>query len=86
MTRRLRVWANARIGVRLLSALGTPSLPEPSEIESESNSKRETEAETAGRSMAGVAFITFLNPSGRRLLTDRSEIRIASLTSALNRT
>ena len=61
-----QVWADARIGVRLSPALETPSLPDASETESESNSKRETEEKTAERSMTGVATITFMNPSEGR--------------------
>jgi len=60
------VWAEAQIRVRLSSALETPSLPDPSEAESDSNSKRETEEETAERSVTGVASITFMNPSASR--------------------
>ena len=61
-----QVWADAKIGVRLSPALETPSLPDASEAESDSNSKREIEEKTAERSVTGVATITFLNPSGRR--------------------
>jgi hypothetical protein len=61
-----QVWAEAQIGVRLSTALETPSLPDASETESDSNSKRETEEETAERSMTGVVSITFMNPSERR--------------------
>ena len=62
------VWADARIDVTLSIAPGSPSLPIAGERESEirSNSKRETEDETAERSVTGVASITFLNPSERR--------------------
>ena len=65
-TKPQQVWAEARIGVRLSPTLETPSLPDPGEAESDSNSKRETEEETAVRSVTGVASITFLNPSERR--------------------
>ena len=61
-----QVWADARIGVRLSPALENPSLPDASEAESDSNSKRETEDKTAERSVTGVASITFFNPSERR--------------------
>jgi hypothetical protein len=60
------VWADARIGVTLSTALETPSLPDASETESDSNSKRETEEETAKRSVTGVASITFMNPDEGR--------------------
>ncbi|HEB90946.1 MAG TPA: hypothetical protein ENI85_15335 [Deltaproteobacteria bacterium] len=64
------VWANARIDGTLSPAPGTPSLPDSgeaeSEIERDSNSKRETEVETAERSVTGVASITFFNPTDRR--------------------
>lgn len=69
------VWADARIGVSLSSASGTPSLPLPDETTSAnatetSRAKRETDEETslltAAGSSNGVASITFLNPVGRR--------------------
>jgi hypothetical protein len=69
------VWADARIGVSLSSASGTPSLPFPDETTSASatetsRAKRETDEETsllpASGSSNGVASITFLNPVGRR--------------------
>jgi len=60
------VWADARIGVRISSAPEAPSLPLPGEAESDFNSNRETESETAERSVTGVASITFLNPTKRR--------------------
>jgi len=65
------VWADARIGVTLLSTPGPPTLPitgKTSSVQTEeaSRSKRETEDETAERSVTGVASITFLNPMGRR--------------------
>lgn len=65
-TKPREVWADAQIGVRLLSALESPPLPDSSEIESDSNSERETEEETAERSVTGVASITFMNPSEDR--------------------
>lgn len=61
-----QVWADARIGVRISIAPDTPSLPDPGEAESDFNSNRETESETAERSVTGVASITFLNPTDRR--------------------
>lgn len=81
------VWADAQIGVSLLSAPETPSLPEAGkrergneesnerrtshpvevvDVDDRPNSKRETENETATRSVTGVASVTFLNPLGRR--------------------
>ncbi len=64
------VWADARIDGTLSPAPGTPSLPDSgeaeSEIERDSNSKRETEVETAERSVTGVASITFFKPTDRR--------------------
>ena len=68
------MWADAQIGGTLSRAPGTPSLPDSGEtvsaiespIESDSNSKRETEVETAERSVTGVASITFFNPANRR--------------------
>jgi len=66
ITQPQEVWAEARIGVTLSTALETPSLPIASETESDSNSKRETEEETAERSVTGVASITFLNPAEGR--------------------
>lgn len=69
------VWADARIGVSLSSASGTPSLPFPDETTSPnatetSRAKRETDEERtllpAPGSPNGVASITFLNPVGRR--------------------
>jgi hypothetical protein len=57
-----QVWADAEIGVRLSEAPENPPLPEAGETESDSNSKRETEEETALRSVTGVASITFMNP------------------------
>jgi len=66
ITQPQEVWADARIGVTLSTALETPSLPIASETESDSNSKRETEEETAERSVTGVASITFLNPAKGR--------------------
>ena len=69
------VWADARIGVSLSPASGTPSLPFPDETTSAnatetSRAKRETDEETsllpAAGSSNGVASITFLNPVGRR--------------------
>ena len=69
------VWADARIGVSLSSAPGTPSLPLPDETTSAtvtetSRATRETDEETAlitaSGSSNGVASITFLNPVGRR--------------------
>jgi hypothetical protein len=66
MTKPQEVWADAVIGVTLPEALETPSLPDASETESDSNSKRETEDETAERSVTGVASITFLNPAKGR--------------------
>jgi hypothetical protein len=65
-TKPQEVWADVQIGVRLSTALETPSLPDASETESDSNSKRETEEETAERSMTGVASITFMNPAKLR--------------------
>jgi hypothetical protein len=65
-TRPQEVWADAVIGVTLPPALETPSLPDTSETESGSNSKRETEVETAERSVTGVASITFMNPAKGR--------------------
>jgi len=71
------VWADARIGVSLSPASGSPSLPHPGETTSANDSanetsraKRETDEETLllpapGRSN-GVASITFLNPVGSR--------------------
>jgi len=65
-TKPQEVWADAVIGVTLSPALETPSLPDTSETESGSNSKRETEVETAERSVTGVASITFMNPAKGR--------------------
>jgi hypothetical protein len=65
-TKPQEVWADAVIGVTLLPALETPSLPDASETESGSNSKREPGIETAERSVTGVASITFMNPSNGR--------------------
>jgi hypothetical protein len=65
-TKPQEVWADAVIGVTLSSALETPSLPDASETESDSNSKREPEEETAERSVTGVASITFMNPANGR--------------------
>jgi len=61
-----QVWAEARIGVTLLPSPGSPSLPDTGEVVSDPNSNRETEKETAERSVTGVASITFMNPSERR--------------------
>ena len=65
------VWADARIEVTLWITPETPSLPNAGETtsaktEEASRSKRETEGETAKRSVTGVASVTFLNPTGRR--------------------
>ena len=60
------VWAEARIRVTVLPAPDAPSLPLPGETVSDSNTKRETQDESAKRSVTGVASITFLNPVGRR--------------------
>lgn len=65
------VWADARIGVSISRAPDPPSLPSSGETlsvqtEEASRSKRETEDETAERSVTGVASITFLNPIRRR--------------------
>jgi hypothetical protein len=61
-----QVWADARIGVSISQVPGTPSLPNRSEAKRDSSAKRGTEEETAQRSVTGVAFITFLNPSEDR--------------------
>ena len=61
-----QVWADATIGGTLFAAPETPSLPNAGEAESGCTSKRETETETAERSVTGVASITFLNPFDRR--------------------
>lgn len=76
------VWADARIGVSLSSASGTPSLPFPGETTSADvhgsairmprtpRAQRETDEETlliaAPGGSNGVASITFLNPVGPR--------------------
>ena len=67
-TRPREVWADARIEVTLSTSPDTPSLPNAGERASEipSNSNRETDDETAHRSVKGVASITFLNPIERR--------------------
>jgi hypothetical protein len=61
-----QVWAEARIGVTLSMSPESPPLPDTGEVESDPNSNRETENETAERSVTGVASITFLNPSEHR--------------------
>lgn len=60
------VWADTRIAVSIRRALESPSLPPSGEAELVSNSKRETEDETAESSVTGVASITFMNPIDRR--------------------
>ena len=65
------VWADARIEVTLLVTPEIPPLPNAGETTSAktvegSRSRRETEDETAKRSVTGVASITFLNPTSRR--------------------
>ncbi len=60
------VWADTRIAVSIRRALENPSLPPSGEAELVSNSKRETEDETAESSVTGVASITFMNPIDRR--------------------
>jgi hypothetical protein len=61
-----QVWAEAQIGVTLSAAPEATSLPDTGDTKSDSNSNRETEEETAERSVTGVASITFLNPSEDR--------------------
>jgi hypothetical protein len=65
-TKPRQVWADAQIGVTLSTTPERPSLPDTGKTKSDSNSNRETEEETAERSVTGVASITFLNPSERR--------------------
>ena len=65
-TKPRQVWADALIRVTLSTTPGPPSLPDAGETKSDWNSNREPEEETAERSVAGVASITFLNPSERR--------------------
>lgn len=65
-TKPQEVWADAVIGVTLSPALETPSLPDASKTESDSNSNRETDEETAECSVTGVASITFMNPAKGR--------------------
>lgn len=60
------VWADARIAVSIGPALTNPSLPPSGQAERVSNSRRETEDETADRRLTGVASVTFLNPIDRR--------------------
>jgi hypothetical protein len=65
-TKPRQVWADAQIRVTLSTTPGPPSLPDAGETKSDWNSNREPEEETAERSVAGVASITFLNPTERR--------------------
>lgn len=65
------VWADARIGVRILSTPDPPSLPVAGKTLSvqtteASRSNREFKDETAERTVTGVASITFLNPMRHR--------------------
>jgi len=65
------VWADTRIAVSIRRAAGNPSLPQAGAILSsgsdrDSNSQRETEAETTESNVTGVASITFMNPIDRR--------------------
>ena len=78
MTEPQEVWAEAVIDGTLFDAPMTPSLPQSvgangSETGTDSNvsgtgprSERETEQGSAERRVAGVAFITFMNPADRR--------------------
>ena len=71
MSKPQEVWADAQIGVTLLSTPVPPSLPttgKTTNVQTKEalRSKRETEDETAERSVTGVASITFLNPMKRR--------------------
>ena len=69
------VWADALIGVSIWPTPESPSLPSSGETKSVRQSTeasngsrvhRESDEVTADSSMAGVAYITFQNPTRRR--------------------